>query len=171
MSRILRPFLPYPLLSVGLAGTWLLLNAPLSPGSAVLALLVGLTVPAVMRALRPPAVRVRAPGTLARLLVVVLYDMVRSNIDVGRIILGLRRGTRRTGFVAIPLDLREPFGLAVLAIILTATPGTLWVRYDSGTGRLLLHVLDYTDGDEWVRRVKDRYERPLMQIFGRGNSA
>lgn len=161
MSRIL----PYPLLSAALAITWLLLNAPLTPGNAVLALVVGLSVPAVMRALRPRAVRVRAPTTLARLAVIVLYDMVRSNIDVARIILGLRRGERRTGFVTIPLDLREPFGLAVLSIILTATPGTLWVQYDSDTGCLLLHLLDDTDGDAWVRRVKDRYERPLMEIF------
>ncbi|MEH3144179.1 MAG: Na+/H+ antiporter subunit E [Methylobacterium frigidaeris] len=161
MSRIL----PYPVLSAALAATWLLLNAPPTPGSALLALAVGLVVPAVMRALRPRPVRVRAPGTLARLAVTVLYDMFRSNIDVARVILGLRRGERRTGFVAIPLDLREPFGLTILAIILTATPGTLWVQYDSATGRLLMHVLDYTDGDAWIRRVKDRYERPLMEIF------
>jgi multicomponent K+:H+ antiporter subunit E len=157
--------LPYPVLSAALGVTWLLLNAPPTPGSILLALMVGLAVPHVMRALRPRAVRVRAPGLLARLAVIVLYDMVRSNIDVARIILGLRRGERRTGFVAIPLDLREPFGLAVLSIILTATPGTLWVQYDSDTGRLLMHVLDYTDGDAWIRRVKDRYERPLMEIF------
>ncbi|MFH6786828.1 MULTISPECIES: Na+/H+ antiporter subunit E [Methylobacterium] len=161
MSRVL----PYPVLSVALALTWLLLNAPPTPGSALLALAVGLAVPHAMRPLRPQSVRVRAPGALARLGVVVLADMVRSNIDVARIILGLRRGERRTGFVSIPLDLREPFGLTVLAVILTATPGTLWVQYDSDTGHLLLHVLDYTDGDEWVRRVKDRYERPLMEIF------
>ncbi|KQP95981.1 Na+/H+ antiporter subunit E [Methylobacterium sp. Leaf117] len=161
MTRLL----PYPWLSLGLALTWLLLNAPLTPGSAVLALLVGLAVPAVMRALRPPAVRVRAPGTLVRLAGLVVYDMVRSNIDVARIILGLRRGERRTGFVTIPLDLRDPFGLAALSIILTGTPGTLWVQYDSQSGSLLLHVLDETGGDEWVRRVKDRYERPLMTIF------
>lgn len=161
MTRIL----PHPVLSACLALTWLLLNAPLTPGSAVLALLVGLTVPAVMRALRPAAVRIRAPGALARLLAIVLYDMVRSNIDVARIILGLRRGERRTGFVSVPLDLRDPFGIACLSVILTGTPGTLWVQYDSDTRRLLLHVLDHTDGDAWVDRVKDRYERPLMEIF------
>ncbi len=161
MSRIL----PYPFLSAGLALTWLLLNAPPTRSGVLLALLVGLAVPAVMRALRPRTARLRAPGTAVRLLVTVLYDMVRSNIDVARIILGLRRGERRTGFVTIPLDMREPFGLTALAIILTATPGTLWVQYDSDTGCLLMHVLDDTDKDQWVRRVKDRYERPLMAIF------
>lgn len=157
--------LPHPWLSAGLALAWLLLNAPVTPGSLLLALAVGLTVPAVMNALQARPVRVKAPGALLRLAGIVLVDMVRSNIDVARIILGRQTGARRTGFVAIPLDLREPFALSLLSIILTATPGTLWVQYDSDTGRLLLHVLDFTDGEAWVRRVKDRYERPLMEIF------
>lgn len=157
--------LPHPWLSAGLALAWLLLNAPVTPGSLLLALAVGLTVPAVMNALQARPVRVKAPGALLRLAGIVLVDMVRSNIDVARIILGRQTGMRRTGFVAIPLDLREPFALSLLSIILTATPGTLWVQYDSDTGRLLLHVLDFTDGEAWIRRVKDRYERPLMEIF------
>jgi multicomponent K+:H+ antiporter subunit E len=86
-------------------------------------------------------------------------------LEMGRDHGGIRMQVRRTGFVTIPLDMRAPFGLAILSIILTGTPGTLWVQYDSDTGCLLIHVLDYTDGEEWVRRVKDRYERPLMQIF------
>ena len=157
--------LPHPWLSAGLALAWLLLNTPVTPGSLLLALAVGLTVPAVMNALQARPVRVKAPGALLRLAGIVLVDMVRSNIDVARIILGRSSGARRTGFVAIPLDLREPFALSLLSIILTATPGTLWVQYDSDTGRLLLHVLDFTDGEAWIRRVKDRYERPLMEIF------
>ena len=161
MSRIL----PYPLLSLGLAATWLLLNAPLTPATVLLAGLVGLLVPSVMRALRPQAVRVRAPGTILRLAACVLTDVLRSNLEVAGIVLGLRRGERRSGFVSIPLDLRDRYGLAVLAIILSSAPGTLWVQYDSDTGRMLLHVLDLVDGDAWVARVKDRYERPLMEIF------
>jgi multicomponent K+:H+ antiporter subunit E len=162
VSRIL----PHPILSAALALTWLLLNAPPSPGQGLLALFVGIAIPFVMRALRPRPVRVRAPLTILRLVGVVLADMVRSNLDVAKVILGLRRGERRTGFVTIPLDITAPFGIATLAIILTATPGTLWVQYDSDTGRLLMHLLDDTGDEEWVRRVKDRYERPLMEIFG-----
>jgi multicomponent K+:H+ antiporter subunit E len=161
MSRIL----PHPVLSVALALTWLLLNAPLTPGSLLLAVLVGFGVPAVMRALRPPSVHLRAPGVLVRLCGIVLLDMIRSNIDVARIILGFGPAGRRTGYVTIPLALRDPFGLTILSIILTATPGTLWVQYDSHTGHLLLHVLDDTDGQSWIDRVKDRYERPLLEIF------
>ncbi|GJD36296.1 Na+/H+ antiporter subunit E [Methylobacterium aerolatum] len=161
MSRLL----PHPILSAALAATWLLLNAPPSPGSLVLAVAAGLTIPAVMRALRPAPVRLRRPWALLRLAGLVLADMVRSNLDVARIILSPDQAGRRTGFVSIPLELRDPFGLTLLAIMLTVTPGTLWVQYDSDTGRLLLHVLDDTGDDGWVRRVKERYERPLLEIF------
>lgn len=157
--------LPHPLLSAALALMWLILNAPPTPGGILLAAAVGLAVPAVMPALQARPVRLRAPGALLRLMELVLADMVRSNLDVARIVLGLHSGGRRTGFVAIPLDLREPFALSILSIILTVTPGTLWVQYDSDTGRLLLHVLDFEDEDVWIRRVKDRYERPLLEIF------
>ena len=64
----------------------------------------------------------------------VLVEIVRSNNAVARII--LRPGAPRTcrsGFVLIPLDMRNPYGLAALACIVTATPGTVWVEYDSAT--------------------------------------
>ena len=159
-------FLPHPLLTLALAAMWLVLNAPLTPATGLLAALVGWLVPFVMRSLRPRAVRVRAPGAILRLAGHVLVDVVRSNVDVAAVILGLRRGPpRRAGFVSVPLDLRSPYGLAVLSVIVTSAPGTLWIQYESGTGRLLLHVLDLTDDEAWVRRIKDRYERPLREIF------
>jgi multicomponent K+:H+ antiporter subunit E len=78
---------------------------------------------------------------------------------------GGRGGERVSGFVRIPLELRDRYGLATLAIILTATPGTLWVQFDAATGTLLLHVFDLLDEEEWRHLVKDRYERRLKEIF------
>ena len=72
---------------------------------------------------------------------------------------------KSSGFVRVPLDMRDPYGLAALACIVTATPGTVWVEYDSAEGAMLLHVLDLVDKEEWVRIIKDRYERRLMEIF------
>ena len=65
----------------------------------------------------------------------------------------------------IPLDLRDPYGLAVLACIITSTPGTLWVSFDAGEGMLTIHVLDLIDENDWIRTIKGRYERLLLEIF------
>jgi len=96
---------------------------------------------------------------------VVLKDIVLSNIAVARIVLGLGQRSWTSGFVEIPLELRDPYGLAALACIITSTPGTLWADFDAGNGVLTIHVLDLVDRSEWIHTIKERYERPLLEIF------
>lgn len=161
----MRRVLPYPVLSLGLFVASILLSASVAPPSLALAVLLALLAPIIMLALGVDLVRVKAPMTIMRLAIDVVGDIVRSNWAVSHIILGRRRHERTSGFIHIPLDLRDRYGLAVLAIIITSTPGTLWVEYEAATGRLLLHVLDLVDEETWVRLIKDRYERRLMEIF------
>ena len=161
----MRRVLPYPILSLGLFVASILLSASVAPPALALAVLLALLAPIIMLALGVDRVRVKAPMTIMRLAIDVVGDIVRSNWAVSHIILGRRRHERTSGFIHIPLDLRDRYGLAVLAIIITSTPGTLWVEYEAATGRLLLHVLDLVDKETWVRLIKDRYERRLMEIF------
>ena len=65
----------------------------------------------------------------------------------------------RSGFLEIPLDLRDDHGLAVLACIVTSTPGTVWAGLSPDRATLTLHVLDLRDEDAWIRTIKQRYER------------
>jgi multicomponent K+:H+ antiporter subunit E len=159
--------LRHPLLTLALLAAWLLLTVSLSPGNILLGGSLALAVSATFAALALPRARLGRIGVVPRLLWDVLVEVVRSNGAVAGIILrpGRSRG-RRSGFVRIPLDMRSPYGLAALACILTATPGTVWVDYDADEGALLLHVLDLVDEDAWVRTVKDGWERRLMEIFG-----
>lgn len=161
MARLL----PHPLLSLSILLMWLALQSSVAPGALLLGTVLGLAVPMIMRKLEPDRPRPGAPLRVLELIAVVLKDVIRSNYAVASILLGGRLGKRVSGFVRIPLDLRNRHGMAALAIILTATPGTLWVQYDAATGTLLLHVFDRLDEDEWVRLIKDRYERRLMEIF------
>jgi len=105
------------------------------------------------------------PWAIAELLGLVLADIVRSNLAVARIVLGLHRAKRTAGFLSMPLELRDPRGLAVMACIVTATPGTSWARYDAARNILTIHVLDLVDEAVWIRLFKERYERRLMEIF------
>lgn len=161
---MIRRWLPYPLLSAVLALLWLVLNQSLSPGMVVLGIALGLGLARVFGMLRPPRARIRNYPLAARLLSRVVFDIVRSNLAVARLILGGRRHVR-SGFVSIPLTLTDRHGLAVLACIITSTPGTIWVSYDPTASVLLIHVLDLVDEGTWIRTIQRRYERPLLEIF------
>ena len=65
----------------------------------------------------------------------------------------------------VPLDVRDPNALAVLAMIVCLTPGTAWAELSLDRSMLLLHVFDLDDAAAIHRRHQERYERPLMEIF------
>lgn len=160
MSRLL----PHPILSLGLVLMWLLLNR-FSLGHLLLGSAVAIVAGQAMAALQPERPHIRRWDRVAVLLFRVTIDIVRSNVAVASILLGLRGRGRRQGFVEIDVDLRNETALATLAVILTATPGTAWVDWDATRGRLLLHVFDLIDEDEWRRVVNDRYVCLLKEIF------
>jgi multicomponent K+:H+ antiporter subunit E len=158
--------LPYPLAAVGLLGLWLVLNQAISVGHLLLGATAALAGGWALRTLQLPEARVRRLRILLRLAGVVLADIVRSNVAVAGIITGLAPGREwRSGFVNIPIELRNAYGLTALACIITSTPGTLWVDFDPERRMLMLHVLDLINEGEWVEKIKQRYERPLMEIL------
>lgn len=159
----MKRLLPHPLGTALLLGIWLLMAQSLSPGQLLLggiAALVGASAAATLRRARPSAIRLRPAIRLAG---VVLIDIVRSNLAVAAIVLFPRQ--RVSNFIRIPLDLDDPHGLALLALIITATPGTCWVDLDRKRRILLIHVLDLIDEEQMTALIKNRYEALLMQMF------
>jgi len=162
----MKRLLPYPLLSLCLAAVWLVLNEPVDTMDLLLAVPVALAGGAILRRVRAPSGRVAyRVGVIAALIGLTFLDIVESNLAVLRIVLFPGARARVAGFLEIPLELRNPSGLAVLAAIVTATPGTSWARYDAAGGVLPIHVLDLRDEAGWIRNFKARYERRLMEIF------
>jgi len=160
-----KRLIPSPPLSFALLVVWLLLNQSLEASTLVSGVLLAIAVPLLTKGLRPATVRMRHPGVALRLSAAVLYDMSRSVFAVARALLGRRSRDIRASFVQVPLDMRDPNGLAVLAMIMCLTPGTAWgeVAFDRST--LLIHVFDLEDEAAFIAQIKARYERPLMEIF------
>jgi len=153
-------------LFLALFALWLVLNESLAPGHLLLGAAIALGGVALYNRLQPAANPVRnRPGAALLLLGLVLADIVRSNFAVARIVLGFGARGRSAGFLSMPLELRHPGGLAVVACIITATPGTSWVRYDRAANVVTIHVLDLVDEQAWITQFKQRYERHLLEIF------
>ena len=161
----MKRILPAPLLSLALLVLWLVLNGAIGAGQVMLGLVLAIAVPILTAPLRPLPVRIRRPGTALRLFATVVHDVVASNLEVGIRVLRARRRPPHGAFVHIPLDLHDANGLAVLALITTIVPGTVWSELARDRSAFLLHVFDVVDEARFVTFFKDRYERPLIEIF------
>lgn len=161
----MKRWLPAPLLSLALFALWLLLNQSASPGHLLVAAVVGLIVPVLSAPLRPQRALIARPLAALRLVFVVGFDVLWSCMQVARGV--LRSGGRppESSFVRVPLELRDPHALGALAIITAVVPGTVWTELAPDRSSLLLHVFEVGQEADFIRRYKQRYERPLLEIF------
>lgn len=161
----LKKLVPAPLTSAALLALWLALARVVSAGQILLGLALALLVPLFTRDLRLPGVRVRRPLVAARFILTVGHDVVRSSFEVAWGVVRWRWRRSRSRFVIVPLELRDRLGLAVLAMVTTIVPGTVWSEIALDRSALLLHVWDVGEEDAFVARFKARYEKPLREIF------
>jgi multicomponent K+:H+ antiporter subunit E len=162
-----RTLLPSPLTSLALFIAWPMLNESASVGQLLLAALLAWLIPLLLAPLRPRASRIGSWRAIVRLAAVVLYDIVRSNIDVARRVLG-RDSAIQPRFVWVPLDVEDPLAVVLLAGIITTTPGTISAELSDDRRHLLVHALHVDDDSAAaavVADIKARYEAPLMEIF------
>jgi multicomponent K+:H+ antiporter subunit E len=144
-----------------------MLNESASAGHLLLALVLALGLPLWSNRFRPERVQLRRGGTLLRLTGRVLADIVVSNIEVARRVLGPEAALRPV-FVWVPLQLRSPHGMVALAGIVTLTPGTLSSEITADRRHLLVHALHCPDAAAeaaLVASIRERYEAPLKEIF------
>ena len=165
MKKLFNSIFPAPLLSAALLVLWLLLNRSVSAGQILLGLILGLLIPMLLRGLRPLPVRVSHPLTIVKLALRVVWDTSVSNFNVLRFLILPGQRKHPAAFVHIPLDLRDPNGLAVLAMIVCITPGTAWAEISRDRSVLLIHALEVGSVQATIDHIKQHYERPLMEIF------
>lgn len=161
----MKRWLPSPRLSAALLAMWLLLNMSVAPGQILLGIVLAIAAPILTHSLRPLGAQVKRPRIIAQLFFYSLKEIIRSAFNVSRIILFTHPEKLNSQFIRIPLDLRDPHGLAVLSCIINSTPGTVWVEILPDSHDLALHVFDLHEAQWWIDMIKTRYERPLIEIF------
>jgi multicomponent K+:H+ antiporter subunit E len=167
---LLRRLLPRPWTVLWLWLAWLLLNQTVATGHLLLGLLLAVFVaryPAPGKAqLRDPGRRGawQRPVALARLTGIVFWDIVVANLQVALLILG-PQDTLRPRFVWVPIELKRPKSITLLAGIITMTPGTVSAELSDDHTHLLVHSLDVDDADALVEQIKARYEAPIRELF------
>jgi multicomponent K+:H+ antiporter subunit E len=154
-------------MSLALLVLWLILTGSLETGQILLAAIiaVGMSHALAQFHLRPKK-PVPNPGLWLRLFLRVSGDIMLANFGVAWVVLTRPGRALRPAFLVVPLDLRDPWAITLFAGIISITPGTVSADLDTEGDLLLVHCLDEPDPEAAVARLKQRYERPLKEIFG-----
>ncbi len=160
-----RGWWPHPVLSALLALAWLALQQRLGVATVLTALVVAWAVPRLVHGFLGEPLLICSWRGAVRLLFVVLWDIIVSNIAVARIVLS-PGSDPQPAWVPIDLELTHPTAITLMATIITMTPGTVSCIVDEKRRLILVHALDCNDPPALARQIKQRYEQPLGEIFG-----
>lgn len=164
MSGLRKRLLPSLPLSLTVFCFWLLLNSEISWGHTVMALLLAVVIPLFAARLDREFAHIGRLRRVPRMLWILGWYIVLSNLEVARRVLGPERAIT-PGFIWVPLDIGNIHGIAALTSIITLTPGTLSAVLSDDRRYLLVHVFNLKDAQEVIDQIKRRYEAPLMEIF------
>ncbi|MFA5590364.1 MAG: Na+/H+ antiporter subunit E [Lysobacteraceae bacterium] len=164
MRKRFKTIVPSIPLSIAVFVFGILLTDNISRGHILLALVLALLIPQVARRLEREFAHIGTLRPLPKLIAVMLYDIVRSNINVARLVLG-READIHPGWVWVPLDLTNIHGITALASLITLTPGTVSAELSDDRRYILIHALHLDDPDALIEEIKTRYEAPLKEIF------
>jgi multicomponent K+:H+ antiporter subunit E len=163
--RLIRRIFPHPILTLLLVVLWSLLANRLSPNTFLMGLILGTVIPIATARYWPDRPTLRNPLMIAEYILIALWDIVVANFIVAWLVLFRRNADMHPNWVAIPLDLRSPEAITVLAGTITLTPGTVSADLSSDGHVLLVHCLNAADTGSVRDEIKQRYERRLKLIF------
>ena len=162
---MIRKLLPHPALTVTLIVVWMLLTNQLTLGGFVLGVIIGILAPILTSPFWPDRPRVRFGLPTWSYLALVLWDIVTASFQIALIVLFRRSKDLRSAWLVVPLDVRSPEAITMLAGTISMTPGTVSCDVSSCGRALLVHALDTPDPEAEVARIKRRYEARLKRIF------
>jgi multicomponent K+:H+ antiporter subunit E len=165
MKRAFNWLLPHPVLTLILTVVWMLLQNDVSAGMAVFGFILGIIIPWGTSVWWPDTPKGFRLGKMISYSLIVMWDIVVANIEVAWIVLTVPNAKLKPAWIIIPLELREPEAITVLAGTITLTPGTVSADLSDQGHSLLVHVLHTEDPDAVRDDITNRYQRRLKEIF------
>lgn len=165
MKRAFHWLIPHPLLTLILTITWVLLQNELTAGMLVFGFILGILIPWGTSIWWPDTPKSFRVIRMIRYSFVVVWDIIVANLQVAWIVLTVPANKLKPAWIVVPLRLRQPEAITMLAGTITLTPGTVSADLSDQGSCLLVHVL-HTDDPDGVRDdIINRYEARLLEIF------
>ncbi|WP_240232865.1 Na+/H+ antiporter subunit E [Devosia lacusdianchii] len=149
-----------------LALTWAAITGNFSGLNVLLGAAVGGAAALLLRHWFGGAPMLRKLRRALSLAVLFLYELNVSAVRVGLIVLTPDlRSALRPAIVAFPLTVKSDAEIALLANLITLTPGTLSVDVSDDRATLYVHVLNLASREQLIADIARGFERKVQEVF------
>lgn len=93
-----------------------------------------------------------------------VWELVLANLRVAYDVLTPRH-LMRPGIIAIPLRVESDLEITILSNLITLTPGTLSLDVSADRRVMYIHAMYIDDVEEVRRKVKDGFERRVLEVL------
>lgn len=92
-----------------------------------------------------------------------IYELTKANLQVAYEVISPPLNMK-PGIVKLPLDVKTDLEITLLANVISLTPGTLSLDVSPDKRFLYVHAMYVYDKEEFIRSIKDGFERRILQI-------
>ncbi|WP_188206232.1 Na+/H+ antiporter subunit E [Alkalibacillus aidingensis] len=68
------------------------------------------------------------------------------------------------GIFALPIELKSNWEIALLANLISLTPGTLSVAVADDNSKIYIHAMDLPDVESSINEIKETFEKAIMEV-------
>ena len=150
--------------TVLLSLAWMALTGDWSLPAAVFSLALGWLLLRLARPLGGQGFRRVRISRLPGFLLFFLKELVVANLQVAAAVVAPARRLR-PAIVAIPLRLEGDAEIALLANLISLTPGTLSLDVSPDRRTLYVHAMATASPDELRREIRDGFEQQILEVL------
>ncbi|WLV23635.1 Na+/H+ antiporter subunit E [Aciduricibacillus chroicocephali] len=148
-----------------IAFMWMLLNESYTGSSFIAGYLIGAVLLFLMRRFLPGSFYLRRLFMVLGLIILFIKELILSNIDIVKLVYKPRlKGKVEPGIFAYPTELKKEWEIALLANLITLTPGTLSVALSDDHSIIYIHAMHIDTEEEAIQSIKNTFEKAILEV-------
>lgn len=152
------------LLNILFALGWVAMTGDTSTTALIFGFILGFGILLLLRPVLPETPYFSRLKHTTLFIIFFLKEMLVSSVKVAYDVLTPKH-TSRPGVIGIPLEAKTDFEITLLANLITLTPGTLSLDISEDRKTLYIHAMFLDDPDELRNEIKDKLERPMLELL------
>lgn len=156
-----------PALTVLVLGiVWAAITGSFSGLNLLFGIVIGIVVVLLLRRDAATMKELRRARSIWSLLLMFLYELMASAVKVAIVVLTPNmKAAMRPAIVAVPLTVKSDAEIALLANLITLTPGTLSLDVSEDRSALYVHALSIDTPEALIADISGGFEAKVKEVF------